>query len=162
MKNKNIITIALVAAICIMSIGYAALTQQMIVNTGSKVTGVWDISIQNLYTASTTGTATVLDLANTELSASFEVELLQPGDKAIIAIPIKNNGNIPAKLKKLTITEEGTDAISYTVSGLNENDDLAAGATAEIRIEAYYVSASSTTADSNYKTINVNLNFTQQ
>lgn len=162
--NKKNRLIIIIVALLVLSIGtgYAYLSNQLRINGNSKVTGVWDIEITDAYGTNITGTAAVKSISHDTLTASFELELLKPGDKVDIIIPIKNKGNIPAKLNELLIEEEGTDAIRYTVTGMQENDVLYENGTSEIRIEAYYVYASSSIEDENYKDITVTLNFTQQ
>ena len=46
--KKNLAIGMLVAAICIMAIGYAALAQTLTINGTAEITGTWDVHLQNV------------------------------------------------------------------------------------------------------------------
>ena len=159
---NRVFLLAIGITILFVATGYALITNNIIINGTANFVGVWDVAITGVNTTNTLGTASILSTTNTDTTASFEVQLLQPGDKATLTIPIKNKGSIPAKIKKIEIVEEGTSAITYSVSGISEGDELLPDATGNLVINTTYVTSSSTTTDTNEKTISVIIDFEQQ
>lgn len=147
--NKNLTVGMLLAAICIMAVGYAALAQQLQIRGTIEIDGSWDIHLENLTNTNKTATTTVLNTTSIEegnVSANIDVEFLQPGDNATFTIDIVNAGTIDAKLNGLTVTpqtesdgEDVTEEITWTVSGIAVNDVIPATSGSNTKTVTVYV-----------------------
>lgn len=134
--RKNIFIIALIAIVVVMSVGYAALAQQLTINGTANITASWDVRITGITSKNLVG-ATVSNGYPTYsvTDASFDVSLAYPGASATFDITVQNNGTIDAILDSITgVTEANTNDpvyISYTVSGITDGDRLNAGSAAQ-------------------------------
>jgi len=106
-----------------MGVGFAAFSQNLSISETSEVTNNWDIVITNVKTKS--GTAT----NNTEpsyenLTANFDVNFQSMGDYIEYEVTVKNNGNVDAYLNTIEVTNENSETVSMTYSGIETGDVL--------------------------------------
>lgn len=116
---KTLIVSAIIVAVGGLTLGYAALTQQLTVNTSAKVQNSatsWKIVFQNKSTATVTGDAVAGTLTLTDTTVDLSgVVLKAPGDSVSYTFEVANNGEIDAKISSIvnsgpTITGTGTNA----------------------------------------------------
>lgn len=140
MRNKKtIIAIALCLGAFFMSVGYSILMSELKINGKANITSTWDIRITGITTSSTVGGAYNVETPTyTATTAKFHVSLVNPGDKIEYKVTIENKGTLTGAVSNIDVTESGTDAITYTVSGLNNGTPIAAGATATVTVIAEY------------------------
>lgn len=139
---KSLVIVGLLFAIVAMSVGYAALSQTLVVNGTATIDASWDVKIVSIEETAKSISPTEVP-ATTELgedatdavtegaktssaaigstTAAFNVTLNAPGDYAEFTVTVKNLGTIAAKLKTLTLVEGATDPeqIVYTVTPAN-------------------------------------------
>src|SRR5574344_802847 len=102
-KTRNsLIIVGLMVAIVIMSVGYAALAQQLTIN-GTAGTGDanWNIEFNSISKNTTLTTEGATELATptaSGTSATFNVELAYPGASITYDIEVQNKGTIDATL----------------------------------------------------------------
>lgn len=145
--KKNILIGALLFAIVIMSVGYAAFATQFQINGSATIGGDWDVEIVSI-TPQITGTAVDEPASSfTATTATFSAKLMKPGDSITYTITVKNKGTIDAKLSSITLTPqttvsasgEGSDAILYDiVSQPAADSELAAGESVDIVVKVTY------------------------
>ncbi len=124
-KKKNIIIVALCCALVFIGVGYAALSQTLTVTGTGNATGDWNIKITNIQIAQDnngnpikTPTATSKSAVpnNTDaVSATFQVEFLQPGDYIEYDVTIQNKGTIDAVLENLTFAPTTNGFITFSI-----------------------------------------------
>ena len=81
-KNKNLLLVILLIAVVGMAIGYAALSQQLVINGTANITTEWDVHIKNITASAgnaTTGAQDKTQPSFTATSATFDVDLAYPG-----------------------------------------------------------------------------------
>lgn len=91
-----------------MSIGYAFATTRLSVRGSSKTTGEWNVEIEsiNARTNETSAEAQSITIdSENKTSANITLTMLQPGDYMEYDVVVVNNGNIPAKLDDIFITQ---------------------------------------------------------
>lgn len=155
---QNIVIVVLAITVLVMSVGYAAYSQQLKVEgqaTFSKAK--WDVHFDTTtFTESGAIKATNKSVGNTTIS--YEVTLPKPGDTYSFTVDAKNFGTIDAKLTKITLsglTDAQKKFVSYEVSyngttytetttGLSEA--LAADASHPMIVTVKYVLPSDATA----------------
>lgn len=130
-NKKNYIIIALFIAIVAMGVGYAALTQALVVNgTAGVGDAKWAVEITNIEESTMVGATTNGELEYDATSATFSVNLAYPGASAIYDVTVANNGTIDAVLESITGVEAANSAaptqIQYEVLGVTQGDELAA------------------------------------
>ena len=175
-KKKNLILGGLVALVLVMAVGYAAFATNLDINGTTSIDSRWDVKILSITpdkTATNTGTeqAPVYttpgdithSITNNDLTANFSTALVSPGDTVTYEVVVKNNGTLNAKLSSMTKTDTNNPAISFTVSGIAENDILEANASKTITVVVTYVNntngqgqPASTTSE-----LGITLNFVQ-
>ena len=109
-KDRGFRTIAVIA-LCLsvlgLSIGFAAVSQQLNVQGQGKIKGnVLSVEFDNLAAPTIGGTAVVATPADisTGTVMTFDVMLLAPGDKVTYLFDVVNTGTIPAKLASKNVT----------------------------------------------------------
>ena len=165
-EKKNILIGVLLAAVVLMSVGYAALASQLDINGTSAISSKWDVKFTSMTDGVAVGTATnKKPAAFTSTTATFDVELVSPGDSMTYDIVVSNAGTLDAELDSIVglPTSVPTDAIKYTVTGVSEGDVLAAGNTTTITVKVEYDSSvdAQPTAEQLSKTLSVTLNYVQ-
>ena len=134
-KHKNLLIGGLLAIVLVMAVGYAAFATQLQINGTANITSSWDVHIESITAGTPIGTAAnkSATVGEDQLSATFETDLLAPGDSLTYTVEVENSGSLPAKLSNIkfnqtqsnTATEEGKDTrtIVYSYSGINTDAD---------------------------------------
>ena len=166
-KKKNFVIGALLAAIVLMSVGYAALAQVLTINGTANIDASWDVEITGITEGTMTG-ATTNTITSDATSATFNVDLAYPGATASYEISIENKGSIDAVLESITGVDAANSAlpteVQYTVTGVTEGDELASGATTKAVVIVTWVNSSTTTntvPTVTSKTATISLNYVQ-
>ena len=138
-KKRNVIIISLCSILLLMTIGYAAFNTLLTINGTTSITSNWDIKITNIKENTKEGDATdegpqVVD----DLSATFKVNLVSPGDYITYDVTIENNGNIDAELNKIILPQLNNEAILITTTGLAAGDELLADHSATLTVKIEY------------------------
>ena len=120
---RNVLMVALVFAIMVMAVGYAALAQRLTVNGKAtigdakwkvRITDIsFDETASNISTSASTQSLDPAEAAVGEGStgAKFDVTLGAPGDKAVYNITVTNLGTIEAELKEMMPLEENRPSV---------------------------------------------------
>lgn len=107
-KNRNIAIMVLICMLVFMAIGYAFATTRLNVKGTSKTTGKWDVEIESITAReneTNTKTQSITIDSQNKTSANIALTMLQPGDYVEYDVVVTNNGNIPAKLDDILITQ---------------------------------------------------------
>lgn len=166
-EKKSVLIGVLLVAMVMMSVGYAALASNLNINGTAAISSNWDVKFTAISEGTPVGTATNKTAATySSTTATFDVQLVSPGDSMTYEIEVTNAGSLDAVLDSIvglpTYTEG--DAIKYTVTGVTEGDELKASATTTVTVKAEYVSSIETqpTADQLTKKLSVTLNYVQK
>ncbi len=126
MKNKNWLIGGLIVAVAVMAVGYAALAQELTIFGTANIDANWNVEIASITETSAID-ATTVATDFTATTASFEVNLTEPGATASYAIVINNTGSLDAIVDSIVVTPT-TDVpdIEYTFSGIAVSDPLLA------------------------------------
>jgi len=140
MDKKNIVIGALIFAICVMSIGYAALSTTLTINGTATISQDWNVAITDIAVDTTNSSASDTYTSNsathTDTTATFDVTLKQPGAYVTYDITIKNKGTIDAERNNVdlvpVITAPDLQIISYAITqqpavNLDKNDNATGG-----------------------------------
>ena len=173
-KKKNLLIGGLLAIVLIMAVGYAAFATNLNINSTAETTSTWDIEIisisanSNATCSDNTNPSTCTtkgdishSITNNNLTANFNAALIAPGDSVVYTIQVQNKGTLDATLSTLTQTDSNNPAITFTVSGIQEGDTLAAGATTTFTATVSYPSSVQSQPASTSSTFSLTLNYTQ-
>ena len=143
--RKNILIFALLFAIVAMSIGYAALSEELKISGTARV-GTWDVEITEIKSEFTGDAKDAKAPSFTGTTATFNALLQEKGAAATYTITVTNKGKLDAKLASINWTPDSLNTssspIRYTIiSQPDANSKLTAGDTAEIVLEAKYDSS---------------------
>lgn len=150
---STVIIFLLVAAVIIMSVGYANFSSKLEINGTAKVgASSWKVEILKDTYAESTGSATVSSKDFTETTMTYEVSLTEPGDFYEFTVNVKNSGTFDASLTGITMTalseaeakyltyEVYYNGTKYTASNANiENVVLNSGDTVPVKVIVKYV-----------------------
>lgn len=170
-KKRNIVIGALLVAIVAMSVGYAALAQQLVINGKSNLNASWQIEFTDIVEKTMTGAKTKGEITATGTSASFEVDLAYPGATATYEITVANKGSIDATLESITGVDTANAAepveVQYEVTGIATGDALDATASKKVLVTVTWVASTDaenpdTIPTTTSKTATINLNFVQK
>lgn len=173
-KKKNILIGALLVAIVLMSVGYAALAQLLTIEGTAHISADWAVEITNIEETAAVG-ATTNKAEATSTSATFDVNLDYPGAYAEYDVTISNNGNIDAILDSITGLETINAAeptqIVYSITGVEagtteiaaKDGETVSTNVAKVRVEwvAATEGAEETVPTTTTKTATINLNYKQ-
>lgn len=166
-KKKNFIIGTLLAAIVLMSVGYAALAQVLTINGTANIDANWDVEITGITEGTVKG-ATTKTITSNATSATFSVDLAYPGATATYEVDIENKGTIDAILESITGVDSANSAlpteIQYSVTGVSEGDALDSKATAKAIVTVTWVKSADNTdtvPTQTSKTATINLNYVQ-
>ncbi len=123
----------------IMGVGYAAFSSQLRINGTSNITSNWSVKITDIQSKVVNGTpANASDPTHTDTTATFRTTLTSPGDTMQYDVTVLNEGDIDAKLDKITVPESTNPAIGFEVSGIEEGSLLEAKQTALLTVTVKY------------------------
>ena len=107
-EKRNIVIGILCCMVVFMSVGYAALSQNLKINGTANITGSWDIYIDsitfNTSESSTTTSGTGSVDASEKTKATYAANLLKPQDVVVYDVVVANNGTIDAILDDIILT----------------------------------------------------------
>ena len=137
--QRNYIIAGLCMILVIMGVGYAAFQSQLKISGTSNITSNWSVKITDIQSKIVNGTpANASEPAHTDTTATFSTRLTSPGDTMQYDVTVLNEGDIDAKLDKITIPESTNPAIGFEVSGIEEGSLLEAKQTAKLTVTVKY------------------------
>ena len=170
-KGRNIVIAALLVAVVIMTIGYAALSQSLRISGTSSIGATWDIrfSKAELVSGETTAmTTTAPTIAPGSTTATFNVNFTEPGQKITYQLTVHNGGSLDAILKSINMSPTGmkpsqvTDGIYYDVTGVTANSTRCnAGADNKVKLVIGWKQTGTEMPDTLSETITITLNYEQ-
>ncbi len=131
-RNKKRLVIGILCCLLvIMGVGYAILSQTLNINTTAKISGSFNIYIQDISIAEPTDGAQIKNgtfgINSDRLSANTTVNFNAPGEFIIYNIKIKNAGTIDAILTdiKKQISSENNNYFTIEEIGIEKGFELA-------------------------------------
>lgn len=125
-KSKNALLLVVLLAIVGIAVGYAALSQNLILTGTATVKGSsdWDVHfVKGAETAANgegaEGATIAIDAG--ELTGTFSAKF-QPGGVATYTVKVANDGTIPAKYNNCTVGEVTGDAKDYITCKVTPGD----------------------------------------
>ena len=138
-RQRNYIIAGLCMILVIMGVGYAAFQSQLKISGTSNITSNWSVKITDIQSKVVNGTpANASDPTHTDTTATFRTTLTSPGDTMQYDVTVSNEGDIDAKLDKITIPESTNPAIGFEVKGIEEGSLLEAKQTALLTVTVKY------------------------
>ena len=175
-RRDGFIIGALLIIIALMTIGYATLAVQFTSNQNNDLgSGKWNIEISSITINKMLSSHEASEVAEPIVagtSATFNVNLVKPGEKIVYDIIIKNSGDFEATFKQMSGVNELNMAypqnIAFKVERLDDNDnittgesDLVAGTTHKFRVTIESDKDSNNTT-STYKTGTIYFDYQQK
>ena len=170
--KKNILIGALIFAICVMAVGYAAFATTLTITGTATISNDWDVEITNIEFVASTDSSEPYKSAgeaangatgpsHTMTTATFASTLYQPGDSAVYKITIENKGttaavlnntpSVPSFVTNTESTNHDYNVIKWEI--LQQPDtNLAASGTTYMYVRVYYDSSITDTEWNNDQT----------
>ena len=105
-RQRNYIIAGLCMILVIMGVGYAAFQSQLKISGTSNITSNWSVKITDIQSKVVSGNPTnALEPTHGDTTATFRTTLISPGDTMQYDVTVLNEGDIDAKLDKITIPE---------------------------------------------------------
>ena len=137
--QRNYIIVGLCMILVIMGVGYAAFSSQLRISGTSNITSNWSVKITDIQSKVVNGTPTnASEPTHTDTTATFRTTLTSPGDTMQYDVTVSNEGDIDAKLDKITVPESTNPAIGFEVKGIEEGSLLEAKQTALLTVTVKY------------------------
>ena len=137
--QRNYIIVGLCMILVIMGVGYAAFQSQLKITGTSNITSNWSVKITDIQSKVVSGTpSNISEPTHTDTTATFKTKLVLPNDTMQYDITVSNEGDIDAKLDKITVPESTNPAIGFEVTGIREGALLKAGNTALLTVIVKY------------------------
>ena len=137
--QRNYIIAGLCMILVIMGVGYAAFQSQLKISGTSNITSNWSVKITNIESEVVSGAPTDAQKPSyTDTTATFKTRLTSPGDTMQYDVTVSNEGDIDAKLDKITVPESNNPAIGFEVTGIKEGSLLEARQTAILTVTVKY------------------------
>ena len=161
-SNKNIILLILLLVIVGMAVGYAALSQALVINGTANITTEWKILFTDIKEGTLVGAESKTAPSYTATTATFDVNLLYPGASAQYIVTVANQGSINAKLTSVdgidTANAAAPTDITYTIDA-QADDTLGSGDTKTYTVS--WAASSETIPETKTKTATITLNYEQ-
>lgn len=124
-SKKNTIIIVMCMAILMMGVGYALLSTKIRIGGSTAVTSTWKVEFTDIRTTSLKGGATnLVPPTASATTATFSVDLVQPGDEVKYEIDITNYGDVKAEIQGATYSITGSKAIYVAIDGIRKGTIL--------------------------------------
>ena len=137
--QRNYIIAGLCMILVIMGVGYAAFQSQLKISGTSNITSNWSVKITNIESKVVSGAPTDAQSPSyTDTTATFKTRLTSPGDTMQYDVTVSNEGDIDAKLDKITVPESNNPAIGFEVKGIREGSLLEAKQSAILTVIVKY------------------------
>ena len=137
--QRNYIILGLCMILVIMGVGYAAFQSQLKITGTSNITSNWSVKITDIQSKVVSGTpSNISEPTHTDTTATFKTKLVLPNDTMQYDITVSNEGDIDAKLDKITVPESNNPAIGFEITGIREGTLLKAGNTALLTVIVKY------------------------
>lgn len=163
-ESKNILLLILLVVIVGMAVGYAALSQALVINGTANITAEWKILFTNIEEEKLIGAESKTLPSYTDTTATFDVNLLYPGASAKYKVTVANQGNINAKVTSVVGIDTANEAkpldIVYSIDA-EENDELKAGTTKIYYVTVSWNASADTIPETKTKTATITLNYEQ-
>ncbi len=161
--QKSWLIIGLCLIVLFMAIGYAAFATNLTITGTSTITSTWDIRITDIQVTDIKNGATQAEepAVTSNTTATFKTNLTSPGDSMTYEVTVANEGNIAAKLDKITISDENNPAILFQVDGISENDVLGEHSTTTFNVIVTYNPSITTQPEKTTSTLKVSLDYIQ-
>lgn len=161
-SQKKWMILGLCLIVIFMAVGYASFSASLNITGTSTITSNWDVKITNIEVTDLTGSATKAEEPTfTSTSATFKTNLVSPSDSMTYEVTVANDGNIPAKLDDITITDANNPAILFQVTGISENDVLGEHSTATFDVKVTYNPDIQSQPENLQSTLKIDLNYIQ-
>ena len=161
-NNKSILIGGLLAVVVLMAVGYAAFASSLKISGTSNISTSWNISITDITTSNKVGSASVSGTPeHSGLTASFNTNLVLPGDSITYNIKLENKGNLNAKLSKITLDKTDNPAIEFETSGIKEGDVLKQGTSSTLSVKVTYSNSVTSQPTNLDASLTVTLDFVQ-
>jgi len=120
-RKKTVVIMIMCIATAFMAVGYALISTRLNINGSTVVTSSWRVEFSDIRTTNLKGGATnIVAPTYSATTATFNVDLVQPGDEVTYEIDITNYGDIKAQIKGANYLIEGSDAIYVTIEGIRK------------------------------------------
>lgn len=127
-KTKNLIMATLCLIICLMSVAYAMLANDVVSKSKDKsnIKGpYWNIGILDITEKEKVGNAySKTPPTNTTTNAFFHAHFVNPGDSITYTVTIKNAGLLDAKLNGIYYMTDYNPNIRYELIGIKVGEKL--------------------------------------
>ena len=157
----------LLAGLCLivifMIVGYAAFATNLTITGTSTITSVWDIKITDIAVTEVNGSATKAEepTITDNTVAKFKTNLVSPGDSMTYEVTVANEGNIAAKLDKMTVTDANNPAILFQIDDISEDDVLGEHSTTTFHVTVTYNPAVQSQPANTTSTLTITLDYVQ-
>lgn len=166
-KSKNVLLLVVLIAIIGIAVGYAALSQNLVLNGTATVKGASDWKVhfkdESVVNADAVGvTNPTISLAGDQLSGTFGATL-EPGASVSYKVTVVNDGSIGAKFNGFEVVENNAnDYVSCVVTPGSTTSILAGGdETHEFTVTLTCKDMENLPADSVTETFKVNFEYLQ-
>lgn len=120
MRRNTTIILFLCVCVVALTIGYAAFSQNIDINTNVTLESSWDVKFSSIVKSASTGSAYEVESPSfTDNIARFNVGFLYKDDSITYDVTVQNNGTIYAKVDAITPTTTGSTAIAFTNTATN-------------------------------------------
>lgn len=139
-QKRLLIISAALFVICIIALGYAAISSSIKINGVGTISTNWDILFTSIEENGSKQATTNHKEITDKLSAVFDVTLEVPGSYVEYMVVLKNNGNMDAVIESIggitEANEQEPTGIQFQVKDINIGDKLLAGTEKQFLVRA--------------------------
>ena len=138
--QKGWMIIGLCLIVLFMVVGYSAFSTNLTITGSSTITSTWDVRITDIQVTDVSGSATKAEepAVTSNTTATFKTNLVSPADSMTYEVTVANEGDISARLDKITVTDAQNPAIIFNITGISEDDVLGEHSTAKFNVTVTY------------------------
>ncbi|MCI8445401.1 MAG: hypothetical protein HFG15_03070 [Bacilli bacterium] len=164
-QKRLLIISAALFVICIIALGYAAISSSIKINGVGTISTNWDILFTSIEENGSKQATTNHKEITDKLSAVFDVTLEVPGSYVEYMVVLKNNGNMDAVIESIggitEANEQEPTGIQFQVKDINIGDKLLAGTEKQFLVRAE-IPVEETILPTGNKTLELTINVRQK
>jgi len=158
-RNKNTMVAIMLGVILTMAVGYAVLQQRLNITGTSNITSNFSVKFTGIESTPTGGATNKVTPSVTNTTATFNVNLVNPGDVMTYDITVSNLGTIDTELAEIKMTDSSNTAIEFDYSGIEVGEDLLHGESKTFKVTAKYSDSVTTQPGTLSSDLTISLNF---
>ena len=161
-KKKNIVIIGMIAVVLLMAVGYAFFQQNLTINGSANIASNWLVEFTKIEKIDASSGATEKQTPTASgTTATFDVNLVSPGDYLIYQITVANKGTLDAIIENIDASDFGNEVFKFEILEIKQGDKLPKSTTKTFQVKMSFDSSVTSQPSRTSNKLTVNIKYVQ-